>query len=310
MQAAQIKSYGGQSAISIETTEKPVAGIGEAVIEVFAAGVNPFDYKLRDGVYKDFIKLPFPATLGGDFAGIVSELGPKSQAFEIGQAVFGQAEAASGHGSFAEYTVSKIDHIAAKPKTIDFIEAAALPLAATSAYQAIMEHIKLKSRQKLLIHGGAGGIGSLAIQLAKDLGAFVATTVSTKDVEFVTKLGADMVIDYSKSDFSQKISDFDAVYDMVGGQSNKLSYRVIKEGGILVSMVEQADDNLIENSKVSYIYEQAKPSHEKFMAITDLVDKGRLKIFVDRVFPFGQSDLALEYLKSAHPRGKVVIKIK
>jgi NADPH:quinone reductase-like Zn-dependent oxidoreductase len=311
MRAARINGYGGQDVMkTVDDAPKPVAGPGQVLVEVQAAGVNPFDVKLGSGMYKNGIPLEFPAVLGGDVAGTVAEVGEDAAGFEVGQAVYGMANAAGGQGSFAEFTTVKAEQLAAKPASVEFVEAAALPLAAVSAYQALADHMNLKTGQKILIHGGAGGIGSLAIQIAKDIGAYVATTASADDTDFVKSLGADEVIDYQTQDFSTLLKDYDAVFDTVGGETNTKSYTILKKGGALVSMVQPADEALAKQYDVKYTQQSSKATAERLAKIAELVDSGKLKAEVDKVFPLDQAAEALEYLKTGHPRGKVVIQVK
>ncbi len=311
MKAAQINEYGGPDVLKInDSAPKPRAEAGQVLVEVCAAATNPFDVKLRDGMMKEFIELKFPATLGGDLAGTVAELGEGVSGFEVGQAVYGQASAAGGQGSFAEYTPVKADQLGPKPKSLDFVMAAALPLAATSAYQALVEHIDLQAGQKVLIHGGAGGIGSLAIQIAKGLDAYVATTASADQAEFVKGLGADEVINYQAQDFSTLLKDYDAVFDTVGGETNTKSYQVLKNDGTLVSMVQPIDEALAKQQGINYVQQSSKATPERLAKVTELVDDGKLKVNIDKVFPLDQAGEALECLKTGHPRGKVVIQVK
>ena len=307
MKAAQLTKYGGQEAVTIQETEKPSAGSGEVIVAVKAVSVNPFDWKLREGYYKDFIQLKLPATLGGDVAGIVTEVGDGVSGIEVAQEVFGMANAAGGRGSFAEFTPVAAKQLAPKPSSVDFATAAALPLAGLSAYQGIVEHIGAQNGQKILIHGGAGGIGALAIQIAKSCGAYVATTAKATDTEYLKGLGADQVIDYQSQDFSTLIKDFDAVFDTVGGETNKKSYGVLKHGGILVSMVDDFDEELVKTTGVNYIQQYTVPSSQSLQKIAELVDGGKLKVNVDKIFTFSDTPAALEYLKTGHPRGKVVV---
>ena len=234
MKALQLLNYG--QALVVEEAAKPVPTADEVLVEVSAVSVNPFDYKLAGGVYEQYIPLSLPATLGGDVSGVVVEVGQDAKGFEVGQEVYGLANAAGGQGSFAEFVSVNAEKLSAKPSSIDFSIAAALPLAAVSAYQALADHINLQPGQKILIHGGSGGIGSLAIQIAKDLGAYIATTVSSDNIDYVKSLGADEVIDYKTQKFEEVIKDFDAVFDTVGGDTLAKSYSVLKKGGILVSM--------------------------------------------------------------------------
>lgn len=311
MKAAQISGYGGKDVLrTVETAEKPVAGPGRVLVEVQAAGVNPFDWKVREGMAKDWISQEFPLTLGGDVAGTVAELGEGVSGFEIGQPVFGQASAVSGEGSFAEFTPVKAGSLAAKPRSLDFVQAAALPLAATSAYQALVDHLNLQAGQKILIHGAAGGIGSFAVQIAKHLGVYVAATAGAKDLDFVRSLGADEVIDYQSQDFTTIVKDYDAVFDTVGGETNRKSYDVLKPGGTLVAMNDQPDEAKVAAARINYVAQQSRSTSERLQKVAELADQGAIKVTVDRVFPLEQAAEALEYLKTGHPRGKVVLKIK
>ncbi len=311
MKAAQLIQYGGKEAIeTVETAAKPIAGAGQVLVEVQAAGLNPFDWKIREGYLKDYIPLNLPVILGGDVAGTVAEIGEDVTNFEVGQAVLGQANAASGQGSFAEFTVVNIDQLILKPLSLDFVDAAALPLAATSAYQALVEHINLHPNQTVLIHGGAGGIGSFAIQIAKNIGAHVATTVGPNDIEFAKLLGADEVIDYRSQDFSTIIRDYDAVFDSIGGETNTRSYKVLKPGGILVSMVEPANEEQVKEARIGYIQQSSKATAERLSKVLELFESGAAKVYIDKTFPLDEAAAALEYLKTGQPSGKVVLKIK
>ncbi|GAC1499249.1 MAG: NADP-dependent oxidoreductase [Candidatus Saccharimonadales bacterium] len=310
MKAAQIKSYGGQEALQISTeVNRPTLSPGQVLVEVKAAAVNPFDLKVREGFMQDYIPLKLPAILGGDVAGIVDSMANDVSGFEIGQAVYGMANAANGHGSFAEFTPVSANQLANKPSSLDFNQASALPLAGTSAYQAIVEHIDLKAQQKILIHGGAGGIGSFAIQIAKQLGAYVATTADGQDKEFVLSLGADQIIDYKKEDFAVLLSEYDAVFDTVGGQTNQKSYMILKKGGCFVSMVQGPDEKQVSDKQIRYIQQSTKATNDKLTKLAQMVDNGKLKVQLDKIFNLDQAAEAMEHLKSGHPRGKVVIQV-
>jgi alcohol dehydrogenase len=311
MRAAQINSYGAKEVIqTANDAPKPQAQEGQVLIEVHAAGVNPFDWKLREGFMKEFIPLKFPATLGGDFAGAISEIGEGVSGFNVGDEVYGSANAAGGQGSFAELTPVKADQTALKPKSVDFTVAAALPLAGTSAYQALVEHANLQHGQKVLIHGGAGGIGTFAIQIAKNIGAYVTATASSDDSEFVKSLGADENIDYKSRKFEELLKDYDVVFDTVGGETYKKSYQVLKPGGVLVSMLEQPDAELSSKYKVQAIAQQSRPTTQRLTELAKLVDDGNLKVNVEKVFPLDQASEALAYLQEGKYRGKVVIQVK
>lgn len=311
MLAAQITKYGGQDSLRVtDDAAKPAAQKGQVLVEVYAAGVNPFDVTVREGRARQMAELDFPATLGGDFAGVVAEVGEGVEGFGEGEAVYGQASPLSGQGSFAQYAPVKVTQLAAKPRTIDFSAAAALPLAGVSAYQALVDHMHLQKGQKILIHGGAGGIGSIAIQLAKHLGAHVTATASAKDADFVKDLGADEAIDYKSQDFTKLVKDYDAVFDTVGGETNHKSYTVLKPGSTLVSMVAKPDEELVQKYRIDYTAQFTLTTTDRLKAVAELVDNEAIKPQVDKVFPLDQAAEALEYLKTGNPKGKVIIRIK
>jgi NADPH:quinone reductase-like Zn-dependent oxidoreductase len=311
LKAAQINGYGGADAlVTTDAAEKPVPGEGEVLVEVYAASANPFDWKVREGLTQSMAQLSFPATLGGDVAGVVSEVGPGVENFKTGQAVYGVAGALSGKGSFAEFTPVSAGQLASKPESLDYVASAALPLVAVSAYQALVDHIGLQAGQKILIHGAAGGIGSIAVQLAKHLGAIVAATAGSDDLEFVKQLGADEVIDYKSQQFESELDGLDAVFDTVGGDTYTRSFDVLKEGGTLVSMVETANENLAAKTGVNAIYQFTQAATERLQKVAELADQKAITVHVDKTFPLDQAGEALEYLHTGHPRGKVVIQVK
>ncbi|MBI2594488.1 NADP-dependent oxidoreductase, partial [Candidatus Curtissbacteria bacterium] len=211
---------------------------------------------------------------------------------------------------FAQFVAVNAGKVAQKPKSVDFIEAGALPLAGVSALQAIEDHIRLKSGQKILIHGGAGGIGHIAVQLAKALGAYVATTVGTRNLEFAKSLGADEAIDYKSEAFDEKLTDFDAVFDTVGGETTDKSFKVLKKGGIIVSMAGQPNEELAQKSGVSALGQNTDANPERLARLSKLVEDGKIKAYIDKVFSLEQAKEAFRHLEEGHPRGKVVFKIK
>ncbi|HYY40546.1 MAG TPA: NADP-dependent oxidoreductase, partial [Nitrososphaera sp.] len=248
MKSAQIKRYGGGDVVEInQSTSSPIDPPAEKVlVSVKAAGVNPADWKIREGYFQQMVPLQFPSTLGMDFSGVIEKVGKDVSDFKQGDEVYGQAGVIrGGSGAFAEIALANADSIAHKPKTLSHEEAAGLPLVGVSAWQALVEIIRLSKGQKILIHGGAGGIGSIAIQLAKHLGAYVATTVSTNDKQFVRELGANEVIDYKTQTFEDLLHDYDAVFDTIGSETYTRSFKVLKRGGgIIVSMLEQPNQEL------------------------------------------------------------------
>jgi len=312
MKAAQITSYGGSEVVEIkDNVALPLLSVGRVIIEARVAGVNPVDWKIREGYLQKMAPLQFPATLGGDFSGVIIKVGENVSGFNEGDEVYGTALAlGSGSGSFAEFIAADVKFIAKKPEKTSHVEAAALPLAGVSALQALTEHIGLKKGQKILIHGGAGGIGSLAIQIAKHLGAYVATTVSERDKEFVKKLGANEVIDYKNQYFSKMLKDYDAVFDTVGGETYRNSFSVLKKGGVVVSMIEEPRAELMEKYGVKAISQSTSVNNEMLSKLAKLVDEGSVKVHIDKIFTLEQAREALTYLQNGRPRGKVVIEIK
>src|SRR3990172_2727512 len=312
MKAAQINRYGGSEAVEInKNAASPVASPGKLIVEVYAAGVNPIDWKIREGYMQQMRSLSFPITLGSDFSGLVMEAGEGVSGFKKGDEVYGQAIVlGGGSGSFAEFALVNAKAIAYKPKSVSHIEAAALPLAGVSAYQALVDHIGLSVGKKILIHGGAGGIGTFAIQLARHEGAYVAATAGTGSIKYGKDLGADEVIDYRKQSFEDLLSDYDAVFDTVGGDTYARSFKVLKKGGIIVSMLEQPREELTEKYGVNAISQFTQVTSGRLSKLAELVDRGAVKVYVDRIFPLERVGEALSYLQKGHPRGKVVLEIK
>lgn len=312
MKSAQITRYGNTSeVIKINQTNAPNLSTGKVLVNVQVAGINPIDWKIREGYMQQMIHLQFPSTLGMDFSGIIKQVGEEiSSDFKQGDEVYGQAGIPSGgSGAFAEQALVSVTSIAHKPKTLDHSKAAALPLVGVSAWQALVEHIGLSKGQKILIHGGAGGIGSIAIQLAKNLGAYVATTVSTEDKQFVHELGANEVIDYKTQTFEDVVKDYDAVFDAVGGETYTRSFRVLKKDGIIVSMLEQQNLELMKQFGVKAISQFTQVNKERLAKLAEWVDQNKVNIHIEKTFSLDETGKALDYLKDIHPRGKIVLAI-
>lgn len=311
MKAAQINQYGDPEVIEITpNASKPSPQAQQILVAVHAASLNPFDYKVRRGYMKEMIPLKFPITLGGDFAGIITQLGEGVTGFAVGDEVYGQANVVGGGtGALAEFVAGKQEALAKKPQSVGFSQAASLPLVGVSAVQALEDHLKLSASQKILIHGGAGGIGSIAIQLAKSLGAYVATTVSKESEAYVKELGADEVIDYKTQDFSEMLKDFDAVYDTVGGETYTKSFLVLKKGGIIVTMVAQPTEALDIQYGVKTIGQVTKVTTEKLERLAKLVDDKTITVHIEKTFPLEQTREAFTFLETQHPRGKVVVSL-
>lgn len=290
---------------------KPTPGKGQVLVEAHAASINPIDWKVRAGYMKEMVPLTMPATLGGDVSGVVAGIGEPVSGLKSGDRVYGYPSLlAGGSGSFAEFVVAPISTLAPAPQKASFVDAAALPLVGASALQALEQHIKLQRGQKILIHGGAGGIGSIAIQIAKSIGAYVATTASADDQAFVRELGVDEVLDYEKEAFEEKLKNFDAVFDTVGGDTTKKSFKVLKKGGTLVSMLGQPDSALAQQHGVTAIGQLTHVTTEVLKRLAQLVDQGTIKIRVDRAFPLEKASEAFQLVEEGHPPGKVVFEIK
>jgi NADPH:quinone reductase-like Zn-dependent oxidoreductase len=312
MKRAQIRKYGGTEVVEVdENAPQPPLSKGKILVEVHAAGVNPVDWKIREGYLQERAPLEFPAALGGDFSGLVVEVGEGVSGFKKGEEVYGYASILTGgSGSFAEFSSADAKATAPKPKNISHVEAAALPLAGVSAWQALVDYMSLSRGQKILIHGGAGGIGQMAIQLAKHLGAYVATTVSAKDIPYSKELGADEAIDYKGRPFEELLQNFDAVFDTIGGDTYVRSFKALKKGGIIVSMLEQPRSELMEKHGVRAKGQFTQVNRERLSKLIEFAEKGVIKVNVDKTFSLEQVGEALAYLQKGHPRGKVVLKVK
>jgi alcohol dehydrogenase len=318
MKSAQIKSYGDSEVVEINPNAPSLNDPSQAMVLVTikAAGVNPSDWKLREGFFKQMVPLQFPATLGMDFSGVIEKLGERVSSstsdLKQGDEVYGQAGVlAGGSGAFAEMALANADKIAHKPKTLTYEQAAGLPLVGVSAWQALVETIGLSKGQKILIHGGAGGIGSISIQLAKHLGAYVATTASTNDIQFVKEeLGADEVIDYKTQTFEDELPhDFNAVFDTVGGETYTRSFKVLKRssGGIIVSMLEKPVQELMDQFGVKAVSLFTQANRERLTRLAEWVDQNNIRVNVERTFTLDEVRTALDYQRDVHPRGKIVL---
>jgi alcohol dehydrogenase len=311
LKSAQINEYGGSEVVIInQDTSEPILSSGKVLVSVKAAGVNPIDWKIREGDMQQMIQLQFPSTLGIDFSGIINQIGEdvSSSDFKKGDEVYGQASVwTGGSGAFAEMALVNAESIAHKPERLTHVEAAALPLVGVSAWQALTKDIELEKGQKVLIHGGAGGIGSIAIQLAKIIGAYIATTVSSNDKQFVQALGADVIIDYKTETFEDLIHEYDAVFDTVDGDIYTRSFKVLKKGGIIVSMLEQPNSELMDRYGVKALFRFSQVDNEWLIKLAQRVDQNNIKVNVEKTFSLDEAATALDYQRDVHPRGKVVL---
>lgn len=311
MKAAQIHDYGHADAVQIVDINKPALSDDAVLVEVYASSLNPFDTVIREGYMKDMIPLTFPVTLGGDIAGVVREVGGNVSSVSVGDKVYGQANAVAGNsGAFAEFAVTAASQLAAAPVKLSFNEIASLPLVGVSALQGLTEHIAISKGQKLFIHGGAGGIGSIAIQIAKRLGAYVATTATGEGIEYVKSLGADQVIDYKSEDFAAVLNNFDAVFELAGGKEFDKTLKVLKKGGVAVSMIAQPNEDKTTELGVSAFSQSTHVNTERLEALTKLVNDGVITAHVDQVFSFSDIKAAFDARESGNVKGKIVLEIK
>jgi alcohol dehydrogenase len=311
MKAAIINDYGHADAFALTDIEVPKPQAHQVLVEVHASSLNPFDTKLREGYMKDGIPLQFPVVLGGDIAGIITEVGENVTAFAVGDKVYGQANVVAGNsGAFAEFAATKASQIAAIPTNVDFLQAASLPLVGVSALQALTIHLDLQPGQKLFIHGGAGGIGTIAIQIAKHVGVYVATTASGDGVQLAQSLGADEVIDYKAQDFTEVLHDYDAVFDTVGGEDFAASLKILKQGGKAVSMAGQVDPQLAEKQSVTAITQATHVTTEMLDRLRELVEQGIVTPHVASTYPLDQIVEAFTEREAGGVQGKVVLQIR
>lgn len=311
MKAVQLEEYGSADVIKFADIPKPEVLPNRVLVEVHAASVNPVDWKIMVGELKDSMPMKFPMTMGGDFSGEIVAIGDGVKDFSIGEAVFGYANIGrGGSGSFAEFATVDPQYIVRKPDNISFLEAAALPMTGIRAWQVLVKYIQLKPEQKILLHGGGGGIGNLAIQIAKQIGAYVATTCSPKDIEFVRSLGADKVLDYKTTHFEEVLQDFDAVFDTIGGETFRKSFQVLSKGGVIVSMLGKPDQELLDRYDVQFLEQGKELSREAFEGLSLLAGEAKIKAVIDEVFPFENAKEALTKQQYEHIQGKIVLNIK
>lgn len=307
MKAAVIREYGAQ--VEIANVPQPELLVDSVLIEVHAASVNPVDNIVRAGYMKEMMPILFPFTMGYDVSGVVLEVGDQVTKFKKGEEVFSRPNSMQA-GTIAEYTVVKAEELALKPSNISHQEAASIPLVGLTAWQALVAKGNLQKGQKVLIHAGSGGVGTLAIQMAKHLGAEVATTTSSTNIELVKNLGADTVIDYKTQKFEEELSDYDLVFDMMGGETMEKSFKVLKKGGCLVSIKGQDAQGLADQYGVRFDAFYMWSSGEMLSQLAQLISDGVLKPVIDQTYPIDQTQEAYDYLESGRAKGKVVIQVK
>lgn len=333
MKAFTIDRYGKKVALKATEMPEPALADNDVLVQIHAAGVNPLDLKIRDGEFKMILPYRMPLIMGNDLAGVVVRVGARVQRFKPGDEVYARPDD-NRIGAFAEFIAIQESSLAIKPKDLTMEQAASIPLVGLTAWQALVEKANVKKGQKVLIHAGSGGVGTIAIQLAKHLGAYVATTTSTANVEWVKRLGADLVIDYKKDDFEKVLHGYDLVLNSLGTDTLEKSLQVLKPGGILISISGPPDAAFAKSAGlsgffkvvmgllsygirkkakrrgVSYSFLYMRASGDQLSQITSLIDAGAIVPVVDRVFPFQQTQQALDYVETGRAKGKVIVTLK
>lgn len=331
MKAAVISAY-KQEFPEIVDLPRPALQAGDVLIQVAAASINPIDLKTKDGGLKMLLHYDFPLILGSDFAGTVTAIGLAVTRFKVGDRVYGRVQK-NRIGTFAEYLAAAQTDLALIPDMLSFTEAAALPLVSLTSYQALQEIMQIKPGEKVLIQGGSGGIGTVAIQIAKALGAFVATTTSSHNFQLVKELGADFVIDYRQQDFSEVITDYDYVFDTQGGKILEKAFTIVKPGGKVVSITGLPNhrfakayglspwktgalrlashrlSRLEKDTGVGYEFLFMRPDGDQLTQLGEMITAGKLRPVIDRVLPFTKIKEAFTYSASGGARGKILLQM-
>ncbi|ASI78822.1 NADP-dependent oxidoreductase [Bacillus pacificus] len=332
MKAMIIDKYGK---VPMHMTEVPTPEINEyeVLAEIHAASINPIDFKIRDGKVKMLLKYEMPLILGNDFSGVITKVGSKVTRFKVGDEIYARPRK-NKIGTFAEYIAIHEDDIALKPKNLSFEEAASIPLVGLTSYQALHDIMHLQKGQKILIHAGSGGVGTFAIQLAKIMGATVTTTASEAGANLVKSLGADEIINYKTEKFEEILTNYDAVFDTIGGTTLEKSFNIIKSGGnivsvsgtpnarfgkefgsgffktLLFSLASKKLTALEKKHNAQYSFLFMKPSGDQLRTIANYIEAGKIKPVIDRVFSFEDAQKAMEYSEAGRAKGKIIVKIK
>ncbi|GEL78016.1 NADP-dependent oxidoreductase [Tenuibacillus multivorans] len=311
MKAIVIDQYGGEEVLKEREVKKPTPNDGQVIVKVHATSINPIDWKLREGYLKERVPFDFPIILGWDVAGVVDEVADNVTDYQVGDRVFARPET-TNHGTYAEYTAVDAHLLARIPENISFDEAAAVPLTALTAWQCLFDFGDVKEGDRVLIHAGSGGVGSFAIQLAKNIGAYVATTASGKNVEFLKSLGADEVIDYTQQNFEEELNDYDFVLDSLGGEIQEKSYDVLKDGGRLTSIAAPPNEEKAKEKNVKAGFIWLEPKGEQLAKIAKLLEEGKVKVTIGHRFPLTEEGIKEAHALSEthHAKGKIVIEVE
>lgn len=308
MKAILIHEFGGHEVLKYEDVPKPKPVADEVLIKVFASGVNPIDWKIRAGHAKSKFPVQFPLIPGWDVSGEIEEVGSDIKNFRKGDEVYSRPDPAR-NGSYAEYIVVKANLVNLKPKSISHEKAAAVPLAGLTAWQALFDHGELQRGQKVLIHAASGGVGTFAVQFAKWKGAYVIGTTSKENIDFVKQLGADEVIDYKKEKFENKLKEIDLVIDLIGGDTQKRSLKVLKKGGRLITTVKPENQEAAKEKNIHIEGFLAQSIPEELEQIKQLIDSGKVKPVVAAILPLKDAAKAHKLSEEGHIRGKIVLQV-
>lgn len=305
MKAICIHDFGGPDVVRYEPVPRPEPGPGQVLVRVRAAGINPLDWKIREGWLGDST---LPQILGSDLSGAVESLGPGVNELKAGDPVFGTV--ADESGAFAEFAVCGVRQLARRPVNLDDIHAAALPIASMTAWQALFDKADLRAGQKLLVHAAAGGVGSFAVQFAKWKGAYVIGTASAQNEHYLRELGVDEFIDYHEVRFEDLVKDVDAVLDTLGGETQERSWRVLKKGGILVSLVKEPSNEAATKHGARGIFMRSDHNRgDELEKIGNLVVSGQVRVHIETVLPLHEARAALDLSQKGHTRGKIVLTV-
>ncbi|MFQ1699348.1 NADP-dependent oxidoreductase [Loktanella agnita] len=306
MKAAVIKDY--EAPVEISEVDAPALADDSVLVDVHAASLNPIDNILRAGHLKEMIPLQFPHVMAYDVSGVVRAVGKDVTGFKVGDRVFARPNQEDA-GALAEVARVKAAELALNPANLTHAETASIPLAGLTAWQALVDKAGVQPGQKVLIHAGSGGVGTLAIQIAKHLGAYVATTVSPRNAELVRSLGADEVIDYHSQDFAQLLSDYDMVFDMLGGETLEKSFKILKKGGHLVSIKGQDEKDQAKDYGVKFDWFFMEPNGTQLTTLAGLLEDGTLKPVIDSEFAMADVAAAYDKLADGHAVGKIVVNV-
>lgn len=306
MKAIIIREYGGPEVLKLEDVPRPEPKENEVLVRVIAASVNPIDALLREGTFAKEFGTRLPLVPGCDIAGVVEKAGKNITRLKLGDAVYGYVR---GGGGYAEYAVAKEEELSSKPKSLSFVAAASIPVAALTAWQALIDAAKLRAGQTVLVHGGSGGVGTMAIQIAKARGAHVIATASTANQGLLKELGVDLAIDYTKTKFEDAAKGVDVVLDSVGKDTLARSYGVVKKGGFIATLVARLDQAELDQRGIRGASIMAKPDSKELGEITKLIEAKQVKPVVTRMLALADAVNAQQQIATHHTRGKIVLKV-